>query len=186
MNSYYGCYRTRTFSEIYETYDSFYNDWSASPLAHDEVSNLISKVYYLLYAKYGDSHIASSNETRFKYQLYSTIWEYGPSWKKELEIQEKLRSMTEDELLSSGKSIANVILNPATTTDVTNDELLTTVNQQNTVSNKRDKLKAYAMLDELIKRDVTEGFIGRFKKFFISVVQPDAPLLYKENDEDDL
>ena len=43
-------------------------------------------LYYLLYARYGNSHIANNDENQFKYRLASTIFMYGPTWEKELEV----------------------------------------------------------------------------------------------------
>ena len=184
MNSYYGSYRTRTFADIYTTADDFVNDYKTSPMTLEYMEPELYKIYYLLYGKYGNSHIASSDETQFKFRLCSIIWQYGPGWKKQLDVQTKLQQMDEKEMLESNRSIYNTILNPATVTDVDNDQLLNTVNQQNTISNKRGKLMAYADLLALLKRDVTKDFLTKFKELFITVLQPDYPLLYEEDSED--
>lgn len=184
MNSYYGCYRTRTFSDIYTSAEEFIADYSTSPLYNEYLEKDLNKLYYLLYGKYGNSHVASSDENQFKYRLYSIIWQYGPGWKKQIEVQTRLQQMDEKEMLESNRSIYNTILNPATVTDVDNDQLLNTVNQQNTIFQKRGKLMAYADLLALLKRDVTKDFLTKFKELFIVVLQPDYPLLYEEDSYD--
>ena len=72
--SLYGNYRTRTFSDIWKTFDEFRDEYIDSPLQNMSVSNL-EILYYLLYARYGNSHIASSDENQFKYQVYATIFQ---------------------------------------------------------------------------------------------------------------
>ena len=36
-------------------------------------------LYYLLYARYGNSHIVNTDENQFTYKLFSTIFMYGPT-----------------------------------------------------------------------------------------------------------
>lgn len=181
--SLYGSYRTRTFADIYETADVFVKEIQASPL-NKLYSESCKTLYYLLYGKYGNSHIASSDETQFKYRLYSIIWQYGPSWKREVDLQDKLRAMSDDEILSGAKSINNVSLNPAT--EIEEDVVLKTVNQQTTMSVKKAKMDAYAQFVALLKKDVTAEFLNRFKELFLTVVEPEGPLYYiTEGDEED-
>jgi hypothetical protein len=183
MSSYYGCYNTRTFINIFQSVEGFANSYIVSPLNNDELEySDLKLIYYLLYSRYGNSHIASSDENQFEYNLYSIIWQYAPDWKKQVSVQKRLRALSEQELLTGSKGIYNTILNPATVTDVTSDELLTTVNQQNTQTFKKGLISAYADLIALLKHDVTEEFLRRFKKLFINVLQPDYPLLYEENE----
>lgn len=186
-NSLYGNYRTRKFTDIWPTYDSFKTDYVDSALQNITEED-INTLYYLLYARYGNSHIASSDENQFKYQIYSTIWQYGPNWVKQVEIQDKLRALTEKDLIQGSQQIYNSAYNPANVTDVANDELIDTVNEQKTATNKKGKLEAYGLLLSLLKTDVTQEFLTRFKKYFITIVQPEIPLWYVtelEGDEDD-
>ena len=178
-SSLYGNYRTRTFVDIFPKVTDFTHGYTYSefPLAFLDIKKL-NLIYYLLYARYGNSSIASSDENQFKYKLYSTVFMYGPTWEKRLEIQEKLRNLTDDEILKGSTAIYNSAINPsAAPTTQTLDEL-NYINSQNTTKHKKSKLEGYAILENLLKTDVTEEFISKFKKLFITIVEPELPLWY--------
>lgn len=183
-NSLYGNYRTRKFTDIYDNVDAFLADYSDNGLPMLVDTTNMTTLFYLLYARYGNSNIASSDENQFKYKLFSLVFQYGPTWAKRLEIQDKVRNLTEDELRESAKSLYNHSYNPSTlpSTD-TVDELLT-INEQNVTKHRRSKTDAYALLNDLLETDVTEEFISKFKKLFITIVEPELPLWYVSNEED--
>ncbi|MDD7755503.1 MAG: hypothetical protein PUJ51_13510, partial [Clostridiales bacterium] len=103
MNSVYGNYRTRTFNDIYPTFEDFkddvaiYNSIGLNPNFKEDTNQTL---FYLLSARYGNSSVANSDENQFKLKLFSTIFQYGPTWEKRLSIQTDLRALTEDELLT--------------------------------------------------------------------------------------
>ena len=144
-------------------------------------SDLIDTLYYLLYAKYGNSSIASSDPNQFKYQVFSTIFKYGPAWKGRLKIQEQLFNLEPDsEDVQNGTiNFYNHAENPDTAPETDAYQILEGINSQNTNLYKRGKLEGYSLLNDLINTDVTEEFLGKFKKFFIQVVMPQAPLWYQ-------
>lgn len=176
--SYYGSYRTRSFVEIIPTVDDFIeNPKVGIPVKISEAS--MTTLYYLLCGKYGNSHISYSDENQFLYALYGKIFQYGPTWEKRLDIQDKLRALSDDELVVGGKAIYNQALNPGTKPTTQTLEELTAINAQNTTNYKKSKMEAYGMLMELLETDVTEEFLGKFKSLFLTVVAPDYPLLYE-------
>lgn len=185
-NSYYGEYRTRTFADIFGDADTLVEAYNGFPPSSSYAGGLsqseIETIYYLLYAKYGNSHIAYSDENQFKYALYSTIWQYGPTWKKRLDIQQSLRELradfTEDGIFSGGKAIYNHSYNPNTAPSTSTLEELLTINDQNTTNYKKSKMEGYAQLLSLLETDVTSEFIDKFKKLFIVITAPDYPLYY--------
>jgi hypothetical protein len=172
MNSLYGNFRTRTFCEIFPDLETFKEEYEATPLV--SIEN-VDQLYFLLYARYGNSNIASSDENQFKYKLWSTIFMYGPTWEKRLDVQQKLRALNDDELIAGGNAVHNTALNPGT--QPTSSEL-PYINQQNTTKYKKSKLEGYATLLTLLETDVTEDFINKFKKLFLTVVNPELPLWY--------
>lgn len=181
MNSYYGSYRTRTFADIFPDYEAFFDGYDMSPINTGEEYEIqaVSKAYYLLYARYGNSHIAYSDENQFKYAVYSTIWQYGPTWAKRVEIQQKLRKLNEDELIVGGKAIYNHSFNPSTAPSTSTLEELLTINDQNTTNYKKSKMEGYAQLMAMLELDVTSEFLEKFKRLFITITAPDYPLLYE-------
>ena len=179
-DSYYGSYRTRTFANIFENAQTFRDSFAEFPVNSTISETNLDTIFYLLYARYGNSHVAYSDENQFKYAIYSTIWQYAPTWLKRLEVQEKLRALTDNDLVLGGKAIYNHSFNPSTAPSTSTLEELTTINDQNTTNYKKSKMEGYATLLSLLETDVTEEFINKFKKLFLIVVAPDYPLLYEQ------
>lgn len=177
-NTYYGGYRTRTFADIFPDVDTFLAHYNENKIPAKVSVNSATTIYYLLYARYGNSHIAHDDETQFIYSLFSTIFMYGPSWEKRVDIQDKLRALEESEIMQGSKAIYNHAYNPSTTPSTGSLEELSYINDQNTTNYRKSKLGGYADLISLIETDVTEPFIQRFKKLFIVILAPDYPLLY--------
>lgn len=182
--SYYGNYRTRTFSDIYPEKAEFMNDYKEiypDTMEDDKLSTL----YYLLISRYMNSHIANSDENQFKMKLMSTIFCYGPTWAKKLDIQKRLRELTEDEISLGSKAIYNHAFNPSTAPSTANLEELRTIDDQNTQTFKKSKIDAYSLLWEMLVSDVTSVFVDKFKKLFIIIVQPEKPLWYVTEDDEE-
>lgn len=185
-NSYYGNYRQITFEDCWSTADKFLAEYKDSGLytTQNKITDSNAKIlYYLLYSKFGGSVIASSNTNQFKYQVWCTIFEFGPTWEKRLDIQDKLRKLTEDELLSGGLMIYNHANNPSTAPSTTDKSELDYIDDQNTARRIQGKLQGYSLLNELLKTDVTASFLQKFSKFFITIVLPEKPLWYKTEEE---
>lgn len=140
-------------------------------------------IYYLLLSNYANSVIASDDENRFKYKVFSTIFQYGPTWAKELEIQKEVRSLTAEDLQEGVRNITNVAANPSTTPSTQDTEELPYINNQNVSKTKRSKADGYALLLSLLKDDVTESFMKRFKPLFLNIVEPERPLWYATYDD---
>lgn len=181
--SYYGSYRTRTFANIFPSFEEFEQAYNASPLkiafaAEGEKGLSLSQLFYMLYAHYGNSHIAYSDENQFVYYLWSIIYQYGPTVIKKREIQDKLRELSDDELRIGSKVIRNHSFNPSTAPSTSTMEELLTINAQNTDNQKKSVMDGYANLLALLEEDVVDEFIHKFKRLFIKVLAPDYPLLY--------
>lgn len=177
--SLYGNYRTRKFTDAFPDEGSFAEEYAASGL--DGVltsSSSITVIYYLLYARYGNSHIANSDENQFRYKVWSIIYQYGPTWEKRLDIQKRLRTMTEAEMRTSAKMINNLAFNPSTEPTTSTTTELQTINQQSTGSHTTGIIDSYGRLWDLLATDVTEAFLNRFSKLFLAVAEPQLPLWY--------
>ena len=177
-DSVYGNYRTRKFADIWPSADAFIQDYQASAIPQKLKVADATTLYYLLYARYGNSSIANSDENQFKYKIFSTIYIGGATWAKKQEIQDKLREMTEDEILAGTKAIYNHAFNPQTapTTDTVDE--LEYINEQNTTKYKKSKLDGYALLWAILNDGVTETFLREFRYHFLVVVEPQLPLWY--------
>lgn len=183
-NLLYGNYRTRTLNDIYSKYSDFeadFNMYKGIGLNPNFTNQTTPQtIFYLLSGKYGNSHIANSDENQFKLKLFSTIFQFGPTWEKRLDIQAKLRGMNETDILTGSKQINDHAYNPSTEPsgpNVVNGEI-TSVNEQSKIKYTKSKVDAYASLYAMLETDVTEDFLGRFKRLFLAIVEPEYPLWY--------
>ena len=161
--------------QIFPTQDTFVNEWKASPLSkwtengatkYALTDENIIVLYHLLYSRYANSAICGDNVVRVKYDIYSIILNYGPTWQKELEIQRKLLGLSLEELQQGSIAISNHASNPETAPKVDSDGLLTYIDAQSAQIYKKSPIDAYANLLALLNDDVTEKFIKRFKVLF--------------------
>ena len=192
-------YDTKLFCEIYDNAEDFVDDYKDSGL-YDAVSvgtppvlhlnNSLSDqeatiLFYLLYAKYGNNPIANLDETQFKYKLWATIFQYGPAWSKKLEIQKKLRELTDEDIRLGSKAIYNHAYNPSTSPSTSTLDELTAINEQNTTNYKKSKLEGYTALWDLLVADVSEAFVKKFEKLFKQFISPERTWIYVSGDEDE-
>lgn len=177
-NSLYGNYRQVKFTDVYPDAETFVTDYKESALPTTISNDTATTLYYLLYSRYGNSVIASSDTNRFKYDLFATIFSYAPTWEKRLDVQEKLRKMSDAELFTGQTTIHNHAYNPGTAPSTSTINELTAINEQVTQKGKRDKLTAYVELSRALWTDVTEQFLDKFQKLFLIILQPELPLWY--------
>lgn len=175
-------YTPKTFLDVFPSDYSFFENWSLSgltSLAGISVDT-VNVIYTLLVARYGNSHITGNDEDLWKKRVAATIFQFAPTWEKRLEIQKKLRELNDTELLTGSKVVYDKSYNPSTVIEGgPNNEFgeIDTVNEQTKSKNVRSKMEAYAMLTDLLDRDITEEFIGRFRTLFRRVI---APVVYPE------
>lgn len=96
-------YNTLLFTDIYDNVTDFLTDYNGIGLPTTISTNNATTLFYLLYARYGNSPIANRDTTQFKYKLFSVIWQYGPTWEKRLSIQETLRGLSLNDLIDDGQ-----------------------------------------------------------------------------------
>ena len=181
--SLYGSYRQKKFTDVYDSVEKFLADYNGVGLPTTISQGSAQTLYYLLYGRYGNDVIASSDINRFKYRLFGIIFQYGPTWEKRLEIQEKLRGLSEDEILTGNRQIYNNAQNPSTDPSTDTTDELQYINEQNVTKNRRGKLDAYAMLMELLRSDVTNELLTKFKTLFLTVIEPEEPLYYVSEED---
>ena len=186
-------YDTKLFSEIYSEASKFVADYKASGLydaTSGHLNNSLSDekattLFYLLYAKYANNPIVNLDENQFKYKMWSIIFKYGPAWEKKLDIQNKIRELTEDEIRVGSKAIYNHAYNPSTEPSTASLEELTAINEQNTTNYKKSKVDAYMALWQIVVSDVTEAFIKKFDSLFKQFVTPERTWIYVQELEDE-
>lgn len=161
-----------TFTDVFDNVIDFVNEYKASGL-YTELNTIsdenLNLTFYLLYAKYGNSAITNRDVNQFKYKLFSTIFMYGPSWAKKLEIQSKLRGLKDEDIELGIKQIYNHSYNPSTAPSTNTLNELPTINEQNVTKSVRDKITSYSALLNLIETDVTNEYISKFKNLFMTI-----------------
>ena len=118
-------YETKLFCEVYDNAEDFLTDYKESGVyASSELNRITDEdtnlLFFLLYAQYANSPVANYDLTQFKYKLWSTIFKYGPSWEKRLNIQSDLRALTASQI-TQGLSISRSSSNTATSEGSSND-----------------------------------------------------------------
>jgi hypothetical protein len=182
MNDYaQGNFQTETFANTFKDASTFEAKWAANPLSSIAPATIttaqLDAIFYLLYARYGNSHFATWDQNQAEYQIFSAIVKYAPTWIKRYAIQKELVTMADAELLDGAKTIYNHALNPATSATT---EELDQIDDQNTAKQKRSKLDAYEYLASLLDDRLTDSFLEKFKNLFLKVVEPNAPIWYGE------
>ena len=108
-NSYFQSFDNITFSDLWSTSEDFIqsykdtglpqtyvnSDGTSGTYVDDETLNLI---WLLMIGRFADSTIKPYNTYgAFQVRFMSRVWQHAPAWKKELDIQNKLRSMSLDD-----------------------------------------------------------------------------------------
>lgn len=159
---------TRTFSQIFPSYEAFAGDWASIGLPNTlQESDFLKTIYILLMGEYASSSIMNMSESQFRIRFWTRVMSYGGQYERELKMQQKLLSMTDDELQVSSKVIYNSAINPSTAPSTDTMYELPTINQQNTTNHKRSLLNAYDFLEELLDDSLTKKFVRRFNDLFV-------------------
>jgi hypothetical protein len=183
----YGSYLNMTFADVYPSIDEFKTDakgLAAKLIPADFTDDSLEVLYYLLLARYANNSIAASDVNRFKLHLFSLVFQFGGTWQKKVNLQAKIRQMSDDEARKGSREINNHAYNPAFPPSTASLEEVQYIDQQSSRGYKKSLLETYAEVSSLMEEDVTEEFIGRFKSLFLWVVSPQRPLWYVTAEED--
>lgn len=172
--------RTLRFGEVYNNVDDFYTDYTTMGIPTTITKTNLETLFFLLYAKYGNSHFANRDLVQSKLKIFSTIFKYGPTWEKKLAIQADIRALTLDDLQEGAKQIVNHANNPNTAPSTTALEELEFIDEQHQTNYKRNKIDAYNSLWSMLATDVTEEFLNRFRNIFQLVTDEEEIYRYSE------
>ena len=172
--------RTLKFREVYNNVTDFYNDYTTMGIPTTITQPNLNTLFYLLYAKYGNSHFANEDLVQSKLKIFSTIFKYGPTWEKKLSIQADIRALTITELQEGAKQIVNHANNPNTAPSTSALEELEFIDEQHQTNYKRNKIDAYSSLWSMLATDVTEEFLSKFRNIFMFVTNEQDVYIYTE------
>lgn len=95
-------YDTKLMTEVWSEASAFLTDYQNAGIPTTISNQNATTLYYLLYAKYGNTPIANYDEQQWKYKMFSIIFQYGPTWEKRLDIQTTLRGLQIADLVDNG------------------------------------------------------------------------------------
>lgn len=177
-----------TFSEVCTIWKDL-RSWTALMATGDEEETIPfipndfnwALLYGLLYGRHGNDSIAIQDESylnRWKYKMGSIIWQWGPNWWKQVQVQGLLRGLSDEDLVKGSFQVSTQALNPA---QKPKDKavgidipIVDTINAQSTNQYRKNKTDAYSSLLFLLKSDVTEPFLKRFDPLFKKIL-PNVP-----------
>ena len=175
----FGTHYNYKFSDVFGSAAEFKTKSDETGIPQKITDENMNLLFYLLYARYGNSTIASWDTNQFIYKVFSTVFMYGPTWETRLEVQDKLRELSKtNELFDGTENIVNHATNPSTPPGTDYYQALPFIDNQTGGKWKKGKVEGYALLLDVLKTDVSKEFIDKFAPLFIKVVEPDAPLFY--------
>lgn len=95
-------YDTKLMTDVWSQASDFLTDYQNAGIPTTISNQNATTLYYLLYAKYGNTPIANYDENQWKYKMFSVIFQYGPTWEKRLDIQTTLRGLQLSDLIDNG------------------------------------------------------------------------------------
>lgn len=184
--------KTTKFSEIFTSMTDLSTGWKYSMFnlqlstgqMKTDLENYSFLLYTLLSSRYGSSYISDISVDSFKNKLFAIYFQYGPRWIKQLDIQNKVYNLTDAELMSGAITKSTHGYNPSTVPGTANDDTsIETVNDQSLVKYTKSKLEAYANQLNLLDDGITEEFMNRFAKLFMTTIDIDDVLEVLEDDD---
>ena len=179
-----------TFSKLWETAEDFIDSYNTTGLPKEPYidNETLGLVWTLLIGRFADSIIRPYNTYgAFIVRFMSKVWQYAPTWKKRLDIQNKLRGLSledDSDIYKGSSAIYNSAMNPGTQPSTGTTDELNFINSQNTTKHKKSKLAGLALLSDLLVNDVTEAFLRRFDEFFKKIIYTGNTYLYETIDEE--
>ena len=95
-------YDTKLMTDVWSKATDFLADYQNIGIPTTISNQNATTLYYLLYARYGNTPIANYDENQWKYKMFSIIFQYGPTWEKRLDIQNTLRGLQIADLVDNG------------------------------------------------------------------------------------
>lgn len=95
-------YDTKLMTDVWSQASEFLTDYQAAGIPTTISTANATTLYYLLYARYGNTPIANYDENQWKYKMFSIIFQYGPTWEKRLDVQKTLRELQISDLVDNG------------------------------------------------------------------------------------
>lgn len=179
-------YDRKLFNDIFPDAATFLTEYTNYEAAIDNLNIVANKyvnlTWLLITSKFGNTPIRSNSEDQFKISVMSIMFSEAPSFVTRLIVQDKVRSLTDAELIEGETTIGNLAKNPdeVPTTSTMNE--LPYIEHQQVNKQKRSKLQAYALQLGLLENDLSETYVRKFAPLFAKVYVP-AEYIYPTEEE---
>ena len=155
-------YNVLVFTDIYPSAEDFDDFYTNTGLLESEINSaFLQKLWFMLYARYGNDPIAGSDITQWQYRVLEKINAYAPTYIKKDSIQKALRALDESDMREGYKSIFNHAINPSKAPSTDNTEELPYISDQNVNKTKKNKVDGYLTLWEALKSNLLDEFISK-------------------------
>ena len=182
LNTYFDTYDTRTLSQIFPESDSMKTMYDS--IFGEDTSINWDILFALLMGRYADSHIKSYSESNFKLEFLGIIFQYAPTAFKKHEIQNKLRSLSDEEVQIGSTQVYNSAQHDSSEPSDQSTWETPFINSQNVHKYKKSKLQGFSEIYVILNDQIFEIFIKRFQKLFVSF-GPGIPLYYQTHVEEE-
>lgn len=179
----YPIYDRKLFSDVYPDANKFLQDYKNYESSIDNLNKVEDKyvtlTWQLVASRFANTPIRSQSEEQFKLSVFGIMFSEAPTFVKRLDIQAKVRNLSDAELMEGETAIANAARNPATAPGTQSMDELPYIDNQNVTKQKRSKLQAYALQLSLLESDLSEPYVRKFEPLFARVIV-DAEYIYPE------
>lgn len=165
----YSDYYNARFADIYPDFQAFKTAQGESKIPLKISQANFQTLYYLMRARWLDSHIKASSIGGFTRRVALTIFQHGPQWQKKLALQDELRNIDLQTARVGDTFINNHAYNPSTQPSTATLTQLPTIDDQ--VAHKKLKGSVQAIRDLwlMLEEDPTQQFLNKFQPLFISI-----------------
>lgn len=182
-----GEYCNPSFGEVFQSARGWLEAYKTNGIPTTISDESATTLFYLLYAKYGNTPIKMTDSNLFAYKCFQIVFQYAPTWEKRLEVQKIIRqmSLTDGELFQGGKAIYNHAMHDGSAPTTQTLTELRFIDSQNTTNYKKSKAEGLALMDSLLVTDVTEELLSKFKPLFSQWLKPDTGIVWFVTDPTD-
>lgn len=163
-------YTTKLFKNIFPSYESFKEWYTATPLSDNKNDCPSEKTFTLIAYEYNDSHVSLSPESfkeHFANDIYTYYREFEATTKGILDLME----LTDKDIAIADEIITNVANIPETESSTSVEEVDFITTQQKNI-NKKGKLQIKKEQLANKRAFTVRTFINRFRHLFIKIISP--------------
>ena len=173
-------YNRLTFADVFEGKLDFKTKLRDTGIVEDLLITdaFLEKLYFYLYAKHGNDCISMSDEVQWIYNVALITESNAPTYLKKLDVQKKLRALTDDDLREGFRTLFNHAVNPSTSPSTDANNELPYINEQNVNKTRKNKTAAYIELWESLRTDLLSDFLAHYNKIFSKLASTADRMIY--------